>query len=68
MQREDEHNYVYLYWFSETVKNSFKPVFQLSYLPDGNFELLLGINQESGQFFIWLIKTNEQNLLHIWYL
>lgn len=40
----------------------------LFWLPDGNFELLLGIKQESGQFFIWLIEANQQNLLHVWYL
>lgn len=34
-------------------------------LPDGNFELLLRIKQESGQFFIWLVEADEQNLLHI---
>lgn len=39
-----------------------------SCLPDGNLELLLRIEQESGQFFIWLIEADEQDLLHIWYL
>lgn len=37
-------------------------------LPDGNFEFLLCIKQESVQFFIWLIKPNEQNLFQVWYL
>lgn len=42
--------------------------FTCSCLPDGNFELLLCIHEESGQFFIWLIKADEQDLLHIGYL
>lgn len=37
-------------------------------VPDGDFELLLSITQESGQFFVWLIKADEQNLLHVRYL
>lgn len=37
-------------------------------LPDGNFKLLLSIEKESVQFFIWLIKADQQNLLHIWEL
>lgn len=38
---------------------------KLCFLPDGNFKLLLCIKQKSAQFFVWLIKANEQNLLHI---
>lgn len=37
-------------------------------LPDGNFKLLLRIEKESVQFFIWLVKAHQQNFLHIWQL
>ena len=38
------------------------------HLPYGDFEFLLGSEQEPRQLFVWLIKANEQDLLHIWYL
>lgn len=36
--------------------------------PDGNFKLLLSIEQESVQFFVWLIKADQEDLLQIWNL